>query len=104
MHFLEMKRVGNNQAIMMNPSDISTSQLFFGAFKTFQASQKPIDMGTLMLIVEVQSHIQVIRLENLKFTCCGVTYDNRPFDSLSFCGINSLHIHSIFFLWLSTRL
>ena len=80
---------------MMNPADISTSQLFFGTYKAFQES---IDMGTLMLIVEVQSQIQTLRLESLKFECSGITYDGQLFDGLSFFGINSLHIHSIPFI------
>lgn len=77
---------------MMNPADISTSQLFYGPCKAFQ---EEIDMGTLMLIVEVQSQIQTLRLERLMFKCSGLTYNNQPFDSLSFSGINNLHIHGI---------
>jgi hypothetical protein len=99
VHFLEMKRAGNNRAIMKNPADISTSQLFFGTYNAYRDSEEPIDMGTLMLIVEVQSQLQTLRLERLKFVCNGITYDNQAFDSLSFNGVNSLHIHSILLVY-----
>ena len=84
---------------MKNPADISTSQLFFGTYNAYRDSEEPIDMGTLMLIVEVQSQLQTLRLERLKFVCNGITYDNQGFDSLSFNGINSLHIHSILLVY-----